>query len=239
MKIPDYISPIIGYRAWQFDGNNLRSLNGQPWSPGKALVGSCRRPSADHTVPRQDCSCGVYAFKASRRAQGYCLAASIAAYSARGLGCLAYLHGEVTLWGTIVEHEDGWRAEFAYPQTIVISLQGFRTLSFAPQSFPFEDVEGKLKPLTAYRVPMNLAVDNRVVSLWTPHAGYNVRELNRLRRYYTITTQQKRSTRPLPPPGGPPPPPGGPPPPPAAPVCSALDILRVFRAAICQAPAVA
>ena len=30
------------------------------------------------------------------------------------------IHGEVYLWGTVVEHELGWRAQFAYPKTLFL-----------------------------------------------------------------------------------------------------------------------
>ena len=31
------------------------------------------------------------------------------------------IHGEVYLWGTVVEHERGWRAQFAYPKNLFLS----------------------------------------------------------------------------------------------------------------------
>jgi hypothetical protein len=32
------------------------------------------------------------------------------------------IHGEVNLWGTVVEHEQGWRAQFAYPKNLYLPL---------------------------------------------------------------------------------------------------------------------
>ncbi len=30
------------------------------------------------------------------------------------------IHGEVYLWGTVVEHRLGWRAQFAYPKSLFL-----------------------------------------------------------------------------------------------------------------------
>lgn len=40
-SVPDYVLPIIGYRVWQWDVAGLRSLNGEPWRPGKPLEARC------------------------------------------------------------------------------------------------------------------------------------------------------------------------------------------------------
>jgi len=39
-----------------------------------------------------------------------------------GLGLRPYgICGEVYLWGTVIEHRSGWRAQFAYPKSFVLS----------------------------------------------------------------------------------------------------------------------
>jgi len=30
------------------------------------------------------------------------------------------IHGDVNLWGTVVEHKLGWRAQFAYPKSLFL-----------------------------------------------------------------------------------------------------------------------
>jgi hypothetical protein len=42
MIIPDYISPIVGHRTWQWDDLGLKSLNGERWVPGQALEAVCK-----------------------------------------------------------------------------------------------------------------------------------------------------------------------------------------------------
>ena len=103
--IPDYISPIVGYRVWNWDAIGLWSLNGERWFPDRALASKC--PRADHEPPTDDCSCGVYA------AKNYQHLRKIADIKCR-------VHGEVYLWGTVVEHKLGYRAQYAYPKSLVL-----------------------------------------------------------------------------------------------------------------------
>ena len=51
MNIPDYISPIVGYRTWQWDAVGLKSLNSEPWFPGLALEASTARCRKEHAAP--------------------------------------------------------------------------------------------------------------------------------------------------------------------------------------------
>ena len=43
MKIPDYVSPIVAYRVWGWDGSGLASLSGESWPTGHALTAQCKR----------------------------------------------------------------------------------------------------------------------------------------------------------------------------------------------------
>ena len=68
MNIPDYISPVVGYRVWLWDDAGIRSLNGERWHPGKPLAAGCRIVSrhaevvqGTHDTPQADCTCGIYA----------------------------------------------------------------------------------------------------------------------------------------------------------------------------------
>jgi hypothetical protein len=54
-----------------------------------------------------ECTCGVYAAKNIEHLRQL-------GYEGRGI------RGEVHLWGTVVEHELGWRAQFAYPKSLVL-----------------------------------------------------------------------------------------------------------------------
>jgi hypothetical protein len=92
-------------------------IQDETWPPGEVLVARChahRDPSnslllgVPHEAPGIDCACGVHAARKP---------ASVLSYL-RGRdepGTVARVLGRVLLWGRVVEHEDGWRAERARP----------------------------------------------------------------------------------------------------------------------------
>ena len=128
MNIPDYISPVVGYRVWQWDDAGIRSLNGERWHPGKPLAAGCKAASrhaelvrGTHDTPQAGCTCGVYATKSFDHLHR-------TGYDLRGI-C-----GAVWLWGTVVEHKFGWRAQFAYPKSFCLTSDTLP--SRLPQSSP-------------------------------------------------------------------------------------------------------
>ena len=150
-QIPDYLSPIVAYRTWQWDAEGLKSLNNDLWIPGEAkkatckVIAPCTRKAwqwdeaagewvtCSHEAPVDGCSCGVYAAK-----------------SYEHLASIGYLgqgpHGEVHLWGRVWDHRLGYRAQYAYPKNIII-----------PQDmipFKMQDMESRLMSLTAYNVDL-------------------------------------------------------------------------------------
>jgi hypothetical protein len=58
--IPDYISPIIGYRAWWCDSDGLKSLNREPWVPGKPLAARCKAAERGALVGRAQNADGAH-----------------------------------------------------------------------------------------------------------------------------------------------------------------------------------
>jgi len=164
MNVPDYISPIVGYRVWQWDAAGLKSLNDEPWSPGRRIVAGCRAASRGlivaraeathdaHEAPQADCTCGVYASKSLEhlRTTGY------ARYG---------IHGEVNLWGTVVEHEQGWRAQFAYPKNLYLQ----------PDTLPFTlaAIQARLQALTLYGSDIFILGNGETISLWGKKSGFD------------------------------------------------------------------
>ena len=143
--IPDYVSPIVGYRAWNWDSAGVRSLNGKRWFAGRALTAQC--PTIDHETPADGCSCGVYAAKNYQHLQ------KIVPHSVDSV-----VHGEVYLWGKVVEHDLGYRAQFAYPKSFVLPWNIHHCLE--PSS---------LKRLLAYGTDISLPPN---ILLWTKGSGY-------------------------------------------------------------------
>lgn len=136
--VPDRITPIVGWRVWQVVGvhgkKRLASQHVTPsawrdrssvgrfvWTPGKALRAVCEVPKHRHAT----CSCPIEPAPAASCSCGF--------YVARSLDLLPedylrkrkrwedpYVVGRVALWGKVIEHEDGWRGEYAYPQAIYL-----------------------------------------------------------------------------------------------------------------------
>lgn len=188
MTVPDYISPVVGYRVWQWDAAGLKSLNGEPWVASTHLSASCKSGSrgfisglsnfshdSDQT-PHPSCTCGVYAAKTLERVrQGY---------SRFGL------YGEVLLWGTIVEHERGWRAQYAYPKSFVL----------APHALPFSMsmIDARLETLIAFGTDIFIIRDDERVPLWKRGAGFDAAGLDHLiktRKEYYVRRQQGRTLK--------------------------------------------
>jgi hypothetical protein len=164
MSIPDYISPIVGYRTWLWDNVGLRSLCGERWHPGRVLAARCRAAAVvgtiagcaegddAHDAPQANCTCGVYASKSFEHLH-------TTKYARCGL------YGEVNLWGTVVEHEQGWRTQFAYPKSLYLP----------PDTLPHSSapIQDRLRGLIAYGVNIFVGDDTRNIPLWTKDSGLN------------------------------------------------------------------
>ena len=119
MSIPDYISPIIGYRVWTWDTTGLKSLCGERWQPSQSLAARCRASTVVGPSLVALRLCMIPTMPRKRIAP----AASTQSKTLDHFRSAGYerfgIHGEVYLWGTVVEHELGWRAQFAYPKNSV------------------------------------------------------------------------------------------------------------------------
>ena len=179
MSIPDYISPIIGWRVWRWYASGLRSLNGKPWSPGQPLAAKCGAGNAHdaHEPPQADCTCGVYAAKSLDHL--------------RQIGLDRYgVLGEVNLWGTVVEHELGWRAQFAYPKTLFLS----------PDLIPSDtkEMEARLGALAAYDIDIFILSGERKIPLCRRGLGFDATGLDYLigkRTQYYVRRQRDRTLK--------------------------------------------
>jgi hypothetical protein len=187
VSIPDYISPIIGWRVWQWDAAGLKSLNGERWPSGKPLAAGCKaasystivgRAKAAHDAndaPQSTCTCGVYAAK------------SLDHLRKIGLDRFGVL-GEVNLWGTVVEHELGWRAQFAYPKSLVLPP--------GMALFSTKEVESRLKTLAAYDIDIFIGGGRESIRLCRRGSGFDTAGLDFLigkRTQYYVRRQRDRT----------------------------------------------
>lgn len=124
--IADYMEPITGYRAWNVHHNGLLigQNHAEPWPPYTPFVARCGHAvSLGHIVnglwvqaPVWSCYCGVYAFHTQESVdERVMMGRSPWMTGVQDIGMEAMVWGEVKLWGKVIVHEDGYRAEFAYP----------------------------------------------------------------------------------------------------------------------------
>ena len=79
---------------------------GERWPAGAVARAECPpHASSGHHAPEADCSCGLYAVDGLDR---------LPAVTGRDVTVI----GSVSMWGTLIEHESGLRAEFAYPDRL-------------------------------------------------------------------------------------------------------------------------
>jgi len=143
--------PLCAYRAWKFEGDRLLSLNGVEWEPGQAMVATCNRGVTllhgtigcalhSHTAPHPTCTCGIYAGKNLEHLVEI-------NYAQMGI------HGEVDLWGNVLECELGYRAQYAYPRYFVVPPWLL---------FDLHEAEFKLAILSQFNVDIYVAGEQHV-----------------------------------------------------------------------------
>jgi hypothetical protein len=110
---------IVGWRVWSlafatasYPSNNTSApvvlsstFMVDQWQPGKIMAACCGTHFLRH---------GVHAFTTREQT---------VAYMREGLKPARYVFGEVSLWGRVVIHEDGYRAAYAYPKHIFVPSQ--------------------------------------------------------------------------------------------------------------------
>lgn len=126
---PDYCEALIGYRQWRCFPNGLLIgvAQAEAWPPYQALQAKCMQASSYHLVsgeylgaPIWGCNCGIHALKTAQ---------DFEQYRANGSGwgfhydTYPNVWGSVRLWGRVIEHTLGYRAQFAYPRELFTSNQ--------------------------------------------------------------------------------------------------------------------
>lgn len=104
------LEAVQAWRCWTLsgsrDGSRVRLTpiagDGRPWPVGRPASATCIRHRT-HVVPDLACTCGLYAVNDPDQLR-----------RSRDPAAL----GTVALWGRIVEHERGFRAELGYPQRV-------------------------------------------------------------------------------------------------------------------------
>jgi hypothetical protein len=178
---------MVGYRVWHWGAAGLKSLNGIHWLPGKPLSAACgialsrtiagraEHGYVTHEAPHEDCTCGVYSAKSLDHL--------------RTFGYMQYgIYGEVWLWGTVVEHEAGWRAQYAYPKNFTLPLD------MVPLSMGA--AESRLTTLAAYGCDIFVGGKQNDVPLWFSQTGYQAEGVDllaqRSKDWYARRKEERR-----------------------------------------------
>ena len=104
-EVPTFAEAVTAWRGWsvvEVDGEFRLSSLTRPevWTPRAPHAASC--PKGRTPTPQRRCRCGVYA--------------AISPEALAGLLSLpGGVVGEVSLWGRVIEHGRGYRAQVAYP----------------------------------------------------------------------------------------------------------------------------
>ena len=140
--IPDFVGPLLGWRAWKvrapFPGSGAcpgpsSVILDTPWVPRREF-------SAEHSFDLGvrcrglldlDCSCGVYAFNDPGEAFVYLMRVRDRLLSMS----VEVAIGTVSLWGKVVECELGYKAEHAYPSHIYLPASFARFLPVVSSEF--------------------------------------------------------------------------------------------------------
>lgn len=120
-RIPDYTHTLTGWRAWDVQDGMLDALAWRsPWRARKAAAATCR--ADDHSAPQMGCDCGYWSFKTKEK--------MIATFAESGRDRHPAVFGPVEIWGRVIEHEHGYRSEFAYPKELWLLKPGLESLSW-------------------------------------------------------------------------------------------------------------
>jgi hypothetical protein len=147
VKVPDSPEPIIGWRLWRIvhweyvepDHHIVSRLvswtDSDIWDLKRPTRAECS--ASRHflhpvqIVPSRTCACGLYAWRTIHDALAYLGQDSYACY-------YHWVFGQVALFGTVIEHKYGYRAQWAKPVAVVTSsdLRGASCGYSLPEDLP-------------------------------------------------------------------------------------------------------
>jgi hypothetical protein len=109
--------PILAYRSWRISNGMLQSCTCDcVWHPRERMEARCNRNIRHTSVPNWDCQCGFYGYKSEE---------ALAASGYPRTGDDQTVQGRVALWGRVIDHDLGYRAERAYPQLLYLGGDQF------------------------------------------------------------------------------------------------------------------
>lgn len=126
--VPDVAGVIEGWRTWtlKLGEHRLRSIT-RPlcrWPAYRCVHATCEESGfgdgrrwlgggSSHPAPTLNCTCGLYSIRQPDNLIGRDLCYG-------SVTEVIYVLGRVANWGTVIEHDDGWRAQYAYPLALYL-----------------------------------------------------------------------------------------------------------------------
>ncbi len=114
--------PILAWRIWRLSSDADRGLvdptlescvYGDAWAPLEPFAAAC----VDHPAPKPACGCGIYAVTTHEAALEWARWAQSALPH-------PIVIGRVQLWGRVLPHSAGYRAELGYPYELEVLAGG-------------------------------------------------------------------------------------------------------------------
>jgi hypothetical protein len=103
---------IVAWRVWRLaapganEGSLMSTFMTSVWPAGASMKACCGSGGANLRH-------GIHAFASRSQAEEY--------FDEQSRGkTTPHVYGEVALWGRVVVHERGYRAQFAYPRTVLV-----------------------------------------------------------------------------------------------------------------------
>lgn len=145
IRVPDEMGEYVGYKVLMAspvlvkhkDSNAsvtrvmlVSPMYVKPWpGKGKPLHAKCGIPAAPmHAAPEETCNCGIHAVKTSAQALGIYPMIGLTRDSAEESHMMVI--AELALWGKVIKHSEGYRAEYAKPTKLLL---------FRPKTYTAED----------------------------------------------------------------------------------------------------
>jgi len=119
--------PIVGWRQWNFMYPHFLANLGNDtiYVPREKIEARCgQEDHSEQQAPHLPCTCGIYAYKEKPRLLGEIRntygrpLAPVLHHRVPRVPGLRLVYGEINLWGKVIEHEDGYRAQFGYPKRL-------------------------------------------------------------------------------------------------------------------------
>ena len=131
LPISTQYDAIVAWRVWRISAENLLQsvFMADIWPAGQAIKACCADSELRH---------GIHAFAATEQCEARALAAAYMTEQSRGPKYVAFVLGEVSLWGRVVVHQAGYRAAYAYPRSLLVPSNAYDLASSLRRAYGVE-----------------------------------------------------------------------------------------------------